>query len=192
MPDTPPDAADAVSTDSDTGSLDSLADPEDLRDDDSVRFTHEEAAHDDRTHCNTDIAGRAVVGVTNDAGEVLLAVHEAESVAMLPHGEVESGDDWVAVARRKVELTTELPFEIDGVAVVREIDHFVGNDDEPHATTYGVVFRASLTGDPDEAVLADPGHPDNDHWDAGWFGSVPDNLPPGAGLVADDVRLFVD
>jgi hypothetical protein len=200
MPDTSPDATDDATptdthsgpdADSDSG-LDSLSDPETLRDAEGVRFTHEEAMHDDRDHCNVDIEGRAVVGVTNDAGEVLLAVHEEESVAMLPHGAVESGDDWIAVGRDTVEITTELPFEIDGVAVVREIDHVVEGEDEPHATTYGVVFRASLSGDPDEEDLADPSHPENEHWDAAWFDSVPENTPPGSGLVEADIRLFVD
>ncbi|UPV76501.1 hypothetical protein M0R89_18375 (plasmid) [Halorussus limi] len=175
-----------------TPPIDSLIDPERLRDCEDVPFTEETAVHDDRDHCNTDIEGRAVVGVTNDAGEVLLAVHEEESVAMLPHAGVEPGDDWVAVGRDTVEITTELPFEIDGVAVVREIDHVVEGEDEPHATTYGVVFRASLACDPERAVVGDPSHPENEHWNAEWFDAVPENTPQGDGLVEDDIRLFVD
>jgi len=196
MSDTPPSATDdASSTDADSNStLDFLSDPGDLRDREEVRFTHEEAVHDDRDHCNVDIEGRAVVGVTNDAGEVLLAVHKEEGVAMLPHGAVESDDDWIAVARRKGEITTELDFEIDGVEVVREIDHFAEGEDEPHATTYGVAFHASLAG-ATESVSASaetPSHPDNEHWDAEWFNTVPGNTPEGSGLVEDDIRLFVD
>lgn len=199
--DRPP--ADSSTTDAPSAadsSLDSLADPASLCDCEEIRFTDETAVHDDRDHCNTDIDGRAVVGVTNDAGEVLLAVHREETVAMLPHGRVESGDDWLATARRKVEITTDLPFEIDGVEAVREIDHVVEGEDDPHATTYGVVFRASLVADSadaddsadDPADVADPGTDDNDHWDADWFDAVPENTPPGSGLVADDIRLFVD
>jgi uncharacterized protein YunC (DUF1805 family) len=194
MPDTSPEATDDASpTDSGTDfTLDSLADPEDLREDEEVRFTDEEAIHDDRDHCNVDIEGRAVVGVTNDAGEVLLAVHKEEGVAMLPHGAVESGDDWVAVARRKAGITTDLDFVIDRVEVVREIDHFAEGEDEPHATTYGVVFHASFVGDPESTSAENPSHPDNEHWDADWFGAVPENIPEGFGLVEDDIRLFVD
>jgi hypothetical protein len=190
MPDTSPDANDAPSAEEHT--IESFSDPEDLRDREAVRFTHEEAVHDDRDHCNVDIEGRAVVGVTNDAGEVLLAVHKEEGVAMLPHGAVESGDDWVAVARRKGEITTDLDFEIGGVEVVREIDHFAEGEDEPHATTYGVVFHASFVGDPESTSAENPSHPDNEHWDADWFGAVPENTPEGSGLVEDDIRLFVD
>lgn len=201
--------ADSSTTDAPSAAdstLDSLADPESLRDREEVRFTDETAVHDDRDHCNTDIDGRAVVGVTNDDGEVLLAVHREETVAMLPHGRVEAGDDWLTTARRKVEITTDLPFEIDGVEAVREIDHVVEGEDDPHATTYGVVFRASLAGDSadaddtadaddpadDPANVADPSTDDNDHWDADWFDAVPENTPPGSGLVADDIRLFVN
>jgi len=181
-------ATDAPSTD-DEPTLDSLADPESLRDREEIPFTDETAVHDDRDHCNADIDGRAVVGVTNDAGGVLLAVHREEAVAMLPHGAVESGDDWLATARGKVEITTDLSFEIDGVEAVREIDHFAEGEDEPHATTYGVVFRASLADDSADAT--DPGTDDNDHWDADWFGEVPETLPDGD-LVEADVRLFID
>ncbi|NEU58017.1 NUDIX hydrolase [Halorussus sp. MSC15.2] len=183
MPETSTETTDDVSP------ADSLTDPERLRDRADVPFTSEEAMHDDRDHCNTDTAGRAVVGLTNDAGDVLLAVHKEESVAMLPHCGVEPGEDWAAVARGTVEITTDLPFELDGVEAVREIDHFAEGEDEPHATTYGVVFRASVAGDPD---TADPSHDENEHWDADWFDAVPENTPEGSGLVEDDIRLFVD
>jgi hypothetical protein len=182
MSDTSPEATDEVSP------SELLFDPGTLRDREGVRFTEEEAIHEDRDHCNTD---RAVVGVTNDAGEVLLAVHKEESVAMLPHGEVGSGDDWAAVAREKIEITTDLLCEIDDVEAVREIDHFVEGEDEPHSTTYGVVFRASLAADAESAHVEDPSHDENEHWDAEWFATVPENLP-GGGLVEADVRLFVD
>ncbi|WP_137286203.1 NUDIX domain-containing protein [Halorussus salinisoli] len=192
MTETSPEAIDDAPPAEEQPPVESFSDPEILRDRAGVRFTHEEAVHDDRDHCNTDIDGRAVVGVTNDAGEVLLAVHREESVAMLPHGGVEPGDDWAAVARQTVEITTELPFEIDGVKVVREIDHFAKGEDEPHATTYGVVFHASLTGDPKSASAESPSHDDNEHWDADWFGEAPENTPEGFDLPEDDIRLFVD
>jgi hypothetical protein len=182
---------DSSATD-DAPPADSLTDPKRLRDDDEIPFTEETAVHEDRNHCNTDIVGRAVIGVTNDAGEVLLAVHKEESVAMLPHHAVEPGDDFVAVGRETVEITTELPFEIDGVEVVREIDHVVEGEAEPHATTYGVVFRASLAGDPESAAVESPSHDENEHWDAAWFDAVPETNPPGDGLVEEDIRLFVD
>lgn len=185
MSDTSPEATDEVSP------SESLSDPETIRDREGVRFTEEEAIHEDQAHCNTDIEGRAVVGVTNDAGEVLLAVHKEEAVAMLPHGEVGSGDDWAAVAREKIEITTDLACEIDGVEVVREIDHFVEGDEEPHSTTYGVVFGASLAAAAEGAHAEDPSHDENEHWDAEWFATVPENLP-GGDLVEADVRLFVD
>ncbi|NHN61318.1 MULTISPECIES: hypothetical protein [Halorussus] len=184
MPDTSTEATDDVPP------TDSLTDPETLRDREDVRFTEETVVRGDRDHCATDIAGRAVVGVTDGAGAVLLAIHEADQVGMLPHGPVDPGDDWAEVARDTVEPVTGVPFELDGVEVVRELDHVVEGEDEPHSSTHNVIFRASLA---DAAAReADPSLDENDHWNAGWFDEVPDELVPDEGPVEDDVRMFVD
>ncbi|WP_435181892.1 hypothetical protein [Halorussus sp. AFM4] len=185
MPETSTEAA------ADVPPTDSLTDPERLRDREGVRFTEETVVREDRDHCATDVAGRAVVGLTDGAGAVLLAIHETDAVGMLPHGPVDPGEDWAEVARDTVELVTGVPFELDGVEVVRGLDHVAEDEDEPHASTYNVVFRASLA---DEAARAtDPSLDENDHWNADWFDSVPDDLlPDDGGRVADDVRLFVD
>ena len=184
MPDTSPEPTDDVPP------TDSLTDPETLRDREDVRFAEETVVREDRDHCATDIAGRAIVGVTDGAGAVLLTIHEADSVGMLPHGPVDPGEDWAEVARDTVELVTGVSFEIDGVELVRDLDHVVEGEAEPHSSTYNVIFRASLA---DEAArAADPSLDENDHWNAGWFEEVPEELMPDAGRIEDDVRLFVD
>ncbi|WP_115865705.1 hypothetical protein [Halorussus litoreus] len=182
MPDTSPEATDA-------SPFESFSDPETLREHEDVPYTEKTRIRDDRDHCATDIEGRAIVGVTDDAGDVLLAVHEEAPVASLPHAAVESGDDWVAVARDAVETVTGVPFDIDGVEIVREIDHVVEGEDEPQVTTHNVLFRASLAGD--RARADDPSLDENDHWDADWFGEVPDEAAEAGDFVADDVGQFV-
>jgi hypothetical protein len=167
----------------------SFADPESLRDRDDVPFVEETIVHDDADHCSVSIEGRAVVGVTNDDGEVLLAIHEEASVAMLPHSPVESDDDWAAVGRRAVEKQTGVGVDIDGPELVRDVEHYVEDDDELHTATYNVVFRASHVAD--RSGADDPGVPKNDDWDAEWFDELPENLTDG-GPVEKDVRLFLD
>lgn len=170
--------------------LDSLTDPESLRDRDDVPFVAETSVHDDADHCSVGIEGRAVVGVTDADGRLLLAIHEDASVAMLPHGPVESGDDWTAVGRRAVEEMTGVAVEIDEPELVRDFDHFVEGDDERHTTSYNVVFRASPVAGGSGAD--DPGVPENDDWDAAWFDEFPEDLSDVGGSVEDDVRLFLD
>jgi ADP-ribose pyrophosphatase YjhB (NUDIX family) len=166
----------------------SFSDPESLRED--VPFVEETSVHDDEDHCSVGIDGRAVVGVTNDDGEVLLAVHEESSIAMLPHGPVEPGDEWATVGRRAVEEMTGVTVELVGPELVRNFDHFVEGNDERHTTSYNVVFRASPAGD--ETGTDDPGIAENDDWDAGWFDEFPGDLMDVGGPVEDDVRLFLD
>lgn len=184
--DVPP--ADAPPAD-DVPPTESLSDPESLRERDDVPFREETSVHDDEDHCSVGIEGRAVVGVTNDDGEVLLTVNEAIPVALLPHEPVESGDDWAAAARRAVEGVTDLTVRLDGVELVRDLDHFVEGNDEIHTTTHNVVFRAS----PVETGADDFGFPDDCDWSADWFDEFPeDRTDDVGGPVEDDVRLFVD
>lgn len=179
----------------------SFSDPESLREREDVPFVEETSVHDE-DHCSVGIDGRTVVGVTTDDGAVLLAVHEESSIAMLPHGPVESGDDWATVGRRAVEEMTGVAVELDGPELVRDFDHFVESEarcasdnraakprDERHTTSYNVVFRASPVGD---EISTDPGVAGNDDWDAGWFDEFPGNLSDVGGPVEDDVRLFLD
>ena len=181
--------SDETTTTDDAAPTESLTDPESLREREDVAFVEETSVHDDEDHCSVGIDGRAVVGVTNDDGEVLLAVHEESSIAMLPHGPVEPGNDWGTVGRRAVEEMTGVAVELDGPELVRDFDHFVEGDDERHTTSHNVVFRASPAGD---ETATDPGVAGNDDWDAGWFDEFPEDLSAVEGPVEDDVRLFLD
>ena len=187
-------ATDAESHDRPQGGTDStslaesFSDPETLRDAESVTFTEETRVHDDRDHCAVGIEGRSVIGVTNDEGAVLLAVHTDASVAMLPHGKVEPGDGWATVGRRTVEELTDVTVEIDGIDCVREITHLAEGEDDPHDVSYNVIFSASPVGDEKDAD--EPGT--DDVWNAGWFDDFPADLTDEAGVAEDDIRLFFD
>ena len=128
--------------------------------------------------------GRAVVGVTDDDGDALVIVNEEQDFAMLPNGTVESGDDWAAVARERVEHLTGLPVEIDGVERARKVEHVVGGDDEPHTTSYQVVFAASPTTD-DRTISH------GCDWRGEWCDAFPEDVAD-EGPAQDDVRLFLD
>lgn len=171
--------------------LESGSGPDSLRHRDDVPFVEATNVHDDADHCSVGIEGRAVVGVTNDDGEVLLMVNEEIPVAILPNETVEPGDDWTAAARRAVEGVTDLSVDLDGLELVRDVDHFVeeAHDDEPHATSSNVVFRASPA---DGAETENFGDTDDCDWSAGWFDEFPEDLTDVGGLVEADVRLFVD
>ncbi|WP_132058082.1 hypothetical protein [Halorussus amylolyticus] len=168
----------------DADAVPTLSNPETLRGREAVEFREETTVHDDRDHCAVGIEGRAVVGVTNDDA-VLVLVHEEMDHAMLPNGKVESGDDWAAVGRQRVEHLTDLPVEIDGPARVRNVEHVVEGDDEPHTTSYQVVFRASPAADIDRVT-------DGCDWHAEWCDELPEVVADMERPEADDIRLFVE
>lgn len=160
-----------------------VTDPESLREREDVEFLEATAVHDDRGHCAVDSDGRAVVGVTNDEGETLLVVDYDRPFAMLPNGTVESGDDWAEVGRQRVEHLTDLPVEIDGIERVRRVEHRTESEDEPHATSYQVVFAASpATDDLDISHGCD--------WRGEWCDELP--VEVDSELSEADIRLFVD
>lgn len=164
-----------------------LAGPESLFDREDVEFRETTYVHDDRDHCESEVDGRAVVGVTNGEGEVLLLEHRSGEHAILPNEVVEPGEDWAAVGRRAVEEATGVTVRIDDTVRVREVEHVVDGEPGPHATTHHVVFSASVAGSPDDAagIVASEAR-----WDAGWFDEVP--VDAGQDDVLDDVRLFVE
>lgn len=168
---------------------DSLTDFDALRDR-PVPVSEDRRVREDRDHCGTERAGEAVVGVENDAGEILLLVNHDAGVALLPHGLVQSGDDWAAVARDGVEGKTGIPVELDGVEHAWEVDHVVEGEDL-HTTTRRVVFRGSpRTTDVQECKRsAEAG---SDDWVAGWFDGLPEDVAPPEGGPEKDLSLFVD
>lgn len=172
---------DAVTPLPDGGPIATLTDPASLRDRDDVEFVAD--THDgEREFHDADVAGRAVVGLTNDAGEVLLLEHP-EQPPILPMCTLDSGDDWAAVGRGTVDNVRGLTVDLDRVERVRALTYEA--DGETH-TNYYVVFRASVA--PDGTLPADPTI-DDPEWGVDWYDEVP---PEADGSLAEDIRLFLD
>ena len=167
--------------------MESLFDPEDLRDSEDVTF-HEETHVVDREEFEAtyeDLESHVAVGVTNDEGEVLL-MNDGSHGWTLTAVAVEPGEDWTAAGRRGVEQLTGVAVELDRPERVRRIDFRPEGDDERRTSMYNVVFRASpVEGRP---VADDPDLADESVEDVGWFDEVPAEQE---GDVADDIRLFV-
>ncbi|WP_135820685.1 NUDIX domain-containing protein [Halostella litorea] len=167
-----------------------LSDPTELADSPTVDYREHTAVHDDGNYCEADVAGRTVVGLTDEDGAVLLHVNRERSAALLPNGKVQSDEDWLAAGRRAAEELTGLAVRIDGPRLVRRVEHVVDGADEPQATTHHLVVEASPeAGRPNRPQPTVPAE-QADEWEAGWFDSVP--VEPNGGLHVDDVRLFVD
>jgi ADP-ribose pyrophosphatase YjhB (NUDIX family) len=178
-------------TDTDATTAEPFTDPESLRDREDVPFRAETKILDRETfetvseQSETD-DGAAIVGITNDDGEVLLK--DTCTGWLAPGGNVAPGDDWAAVARREVEAWTGVAVDIDGVERVRRIDHRVEGDEPPDRLDdpfYLVFFRASLA--PGEAAPVDSD--DEDAPEVEWFDEVPEGVDPNH---EDDVGVFFD
>jgi len=178
-------ASESVSTES--------IDPATLAERSGVEYCEETFTHEERAHCEAGAAGRAIVGVTNRSGELLLWV-DGDGHAILPNVVVDPDADWWAVAREDVTATTSLAVEFEGVERVRAVDHEVETDTgTTHLeTTHHVVFRASPAPATGDRVALD-GDTCDETWTAGWYDHAPVDLDAaGDDSVAADVRLFLD
>ena len=158
--------------------------PARLRECEDVAYDERTYVHDDETHCAADAAGRTVVGVTNEHGEVLLLV--AGEHAILPNCTVNADENWASVARETAVKTAGGPVTLEGVRAVRRVEHRVGGADTPHNVTFQVVVEASPEGETAPTV-------EDDDWTAGWFDEVPVSLDAedGHGDAVADVRRFL-
>jgi hypothetical protein len=165
----------------------SQADLESLRERDDLAVSSDTSRHDDFDHCATDIAGRVVVAVENEAGKLLVLCNDELGVILLPHGDVEAGDDYARTAREESEATTGISIALDGIDLLREVNHVVETDGKPHRTTYRVIFRAHpVSGAIQECKQShDTGSED---WDARWVTTIPDGFDAPDGGPGDDIR----
>lgn len=171
--------------------IDSLTDPETLRGRADVPFSQRTSEHEGEDHCSIDVAGRVAVGVTDGNGRRLLLCNDELGIAILPHGTVEAGENWAAVARRGAEGQTGITIDLDEIVAVRAVDHVVDGADEPHCSTHRVVFAGSTDGDEirDCKRSVDAG---SDSWRAGWFDGLPESLTAPGGGPGDDLELFLE
>ncbi|WP_248516731.1 NUDIX hydrolase [Salinarchaeum laminariae] len=171
------------------GPIDSLTDPATLHERADVPVTSHTVEHEGLDHCSTDIAGRIAVGVTDADDQLLLLCNDELGIALLPHGTVDGGEDWAAVARREIEGQTGIEIVLDDVKHVREIDHVLEGESDPHASNDGIVFGGSPTGGEIQECKrsAEAG---SDGWRAGWFDGLPAGIEQPKGGPGKDLELF--
>jgi hypothetical protein len=166
-----------------------ITEPERVADRDGVAWTTSEYEHDSPDHCEDGVAGRAVVCVERADGAVLVRSNESEPTVLPPTGVVEPGGDWAAVARETVPAATGVPVELDGVLVVRRVDHVV--DGTTHQTTHHVVFhgRPTESGDPAADGVGDTAAVDaGEGWTTAWIDRLPAPLRGVDADPFDDLR----
>ena len=165
--------------------MDAITDPASLRGRDDVEFLAPEPTESaDHFDAYADAAGRAIVGVTDDDGRLLVMEHPELPVPGLNTTVVESGADFVATAREGVALGTGLDVAVEDVLRVRHQRPRHPDDRETEA--YEVVFAATPTGDGE--IDPDAGH----DWTATWRDPAAVDLPDEEdNEVLSDLRLFL-
>ncbi|MFT4885216.1 MAG: hypothetical protein ACI8U4_002738 [Natronomonas sp.] len=169
--------------------MDALFDPDSLRHQAGVDF-HEEQTTDDPDTFDyfAAIGGLAAVGVTNDAGAVLLM--NSPHGWRLPYGPVEADEDWIRVGRHVGTELTGADIEIAGVERVTRLNRREPDEEGRETTSYDIVLgTAPVSGEPvDDAPEFGPW----DELEVDWFGAVPDDAYWDHGDAVDDIRSFIE
>ncbi|HET7325232.1 MAG TPA: hypothetical protein VFJ06_12975 [Halococcus sp.] len=162
-----------------------MTDPKAIAERQEVAFERRTYEHDNVEHCEAEAVGRAIVGVSDTNGQVLVAVHSQEEYAILPNDTVEPGDDWAAVGREWIESMASVEVTLDDIRLVREVEHLV--EGEPRSRTHHVIFGGTLA-NPDATLSK---LCDDNPWELRWIDAVPDWLPEDPQGVHGDIELFV-
>jgi hypothetical protein len=167
-------------------------DPATLADRPDVEYCEETHAHEERDHCEAGAAGRAIVGVADGDGALLLCVREGGDHAILPNGIVDADDAWTETAREAVE-TLGVAVDIEDAERVRRVEHV--HEDGTHLdTTHHVVFRASTAGGTHDGrdSREEPAIACDDEWTATWVDEPPVALDRENDGAFADIRLFAE
>jgi len=152
-----------------------------------LTLTHEDDEHYEN-HCETDAAGRVIVGVIDADDRLLLQVNLDAGHAILPNDTVASNEDWATVGRECVKGSAGIDVTLDSVERVRRVEHVVADEETPRSITYQVVFGASVSA----AGTIPDGLCEDNSFELGWYDAIPvDGDDHGAGVL-DDIRLFLD
>jgi ADP-ribose pyrophosphatase YjhB (NUDIX family) len=168
-----------------TGSdgIESLTDPETLRERAGVPDTEVRQRLDDRafegmgTHYGS-IDGVVQVGVTTDDGRLLLQGSAESGEWAPPGGSVPPGEDWVAAARLTMETQTGVDITIDTVELYEHLVFEHADDPERRFSAPGVSFAASVVDAPpafldDPDIVEHPRLPEDHDQTFAWFETVP-------------------
>lgn len=189
---------DTVQSDTDHGTIEqrsdddrptelSVTDPEALADRNGLEIRQRTFTHESREHCEADAAGRAIVGVTDEDGRLLVQVNREIDCAVLPNDTVGLDEDWATVGRHSVEERAGISVTLDSVERVRRVEHVVEGESTSQLTTHHVVFGASVAS-PETSL--DGLCEDND-WEIGWYDELPVEVDDDGTGVIDDIRLFL-
>lgn len=162
-------------------------DPTELAARDDVDEVTQQFVHEDHDYCEEEYAGRAIVGVTNDADEMLLIVAEGGENAVLPSPKVDGDGDWIEAARGEVSEVAGIDVRITGVERLRHAEQILGGGGDPaDVTTHLVLAGEPVADDPELAPPAD------ESWTVDWLDSYPHDMLDEDSPSGDDVRLFLD
>ncbi|MFC7204329.1 hypothetical protein ACFQJC_12450 [Haloferax namakaokahaiae] len=162
--------------------MDRLLEPERLRHED-IEFSEEShTIKADEFDEYESLDSHAVVGLTNDRGEVLLQ-NDGSHGWTLPAFAVSPGDDWQSVAQVGIDSLTGGSAELDTPELVRRVEYRTRDD---QTTMYTVVFRAvPVEGRP----VSDEMREERGTTSVEWRDEVPSDQ---RGPVAADIRRFLD
>ena len=164
-----------------------VTDPAALGERQEIPFERRTYEHDDPEHCETEAVGRAIVGLCNSNGEVLVIAHPEEGQAVLPNKTVETNEDWKTIGRERTEAMAGIDVTLTDIRLVREVNHRI--DGERRSRTHHVVFGAS----PVDSDASLDGLCDDNPWELRWIDTVPDWLPDDDPQGAHaDIRLFLE
>jgi hypothetical protein len=165
--------------------MDSFSDPESLRDRVGVPFDEEtqRLSSEEFESVTEGVDSHAVVGMTNDKGDVLLMNDSSHGWTLLAFP-VESGQDWTAIARQEAETLLDASIVLEQLERVRRID-FHHSENNRSTTMYNVVFRASS----DDSGVIEGAVERDDDLSLRWFEGVPEEQE---GNIVDDIRIFTE
>ncbi|WP_267639876.1 hypothetical protein [Haloarchaeobius amylolyticus] len=152
--------------------------------------------HESESHCEAEYAGRAIAGITDEQGRLLLMVHEPSGKPLMPNVKVEGDEAWLPPALAEIDHLVGLAVEFAGTERIRRVDHHIEGSDEVFESTTHVVFRAVPAAGPEDRPepSLNPDAIENDDVDPGdftvdWFASIPGDE---SGMVEADAALFLE
>ena len=133
-----------------------------------------------------DLESHLTIGVTNDAGEVLLVADDVRGWT-LPGAPVGPDEDWDAVARRALESLTGVDADVAEAVRVRRVEFEQDGDSDRQRTTYDVLARTTSV--PGRPVADEPTIAGEDVTDLIWLGRVPEDA---SGAIAADIEAVLE
>jgi len=168
--------------------MDELRDPSTLRDESGVEYTEARTTDGgDAFEYYDTVEGLVAVGVTNEAGAVLLM--DSPHGWRLPYGHVPDGADWLDRVAEIAATLTGVDAAAAEVLRVSAVTHELRNDPQRTVTSYdAVVGTEPVAGEP---VADDPTFGEWSDLDLGWFAEVPDDAYHAHGDAVDDIEYFL-